>query len=356
MLARILTLAALCWGAASAAAASKADALTFALNLECLEAEFYSWAAYGVGLNDTQRGGGPASVGGVVARLGVYADVAKELADDELAHLELLRSALDALSVPTVPCPAMDIGAPFALAADAAIYVARNATGNLTPPFSPYGDDIKFLHAALLLEDVGVMAYTGLNDSDLAGVLAVEAYHAGIVRRSLADVPDAMVAPYPATVRDFTTGIAGVLQALLGLGPDVPLSIWDGLVPGAVAYGASARQVQNVLYLGVNATEGGFFPDGMSRRTRCQLPAAASYAKCGGDGMPEMCCEAGGACKFYNKYWSGCVPPPPAERTDVVPLYEQCGGRGYAGPTACEPGSSCEAQHEYFSMCKPAKS
>ena len=31
---------------------------------ECLEAEFYSWAAFGHGLNDTLLGGGPGSVGG----------------------------------------------------------------------------------------------------------------------------------------------------------------------------------------------------------------------------------------------------------------------------------------------------
>ena len=36
---------------------------------ECLEAEFYSWAAFGHGLNDTLLGGGPGSVGGKKATL-----------------------------------------------------------------------------------------------------------------------------------------------------------------------------------------------------------------------------------------------------------------------------------------------
>ena len=31
---------------------------------ECLEAEFYSWAAFGHGLNSTLLGGGPGSIGG----------------------------------------------------------------------------------------------------------------------------------------------------------------------------------------------------------------------------------------------------------------------------------------------------
>lgn len=46
-----------------------ADILNFALNLECLEAEFYSFAAYGKGLTATQRGGGPAPIGGRKANL-----------------------------------------------------------------------------------------------------------------------------------------------------------------------------------------------------------------------------------------------------------------------------------------------
>ncbi len=31
---------------------------------ECLEAEFYSWAVFGHGLNSTLLGGGPGSIGG----------------------------------------------------------------------------------------------------------------------------------------------------------------------------------------------------------------------------------------------------------------------------------------------------
>lgn len=45
------------------------DILNFALQLECLEGEFYSWAAFGEGLTDELLGGGPASIGGRKANL-----------------------------------------------------------------------------------------------------------------------------------------------------------------------------------------------------------------------------------------------------------------------------------------------
>lgn len=78
--------------------------------------------------------------------------LAKEIADDEIAHVELLRAALGGAAV---PCPLIDIGPAFAAAANA-------ATGAmLDPAFDPYANDVFFLHGAFIFEDVGVTAYGG---------------------------------------------------------------------------------------------------------------------------------------------------------------------------------------------------
>lgn len=42
---------------------------SLAMNLECLGAEFYSFAAFGKGLSEELRGGGPPSVGGRKANI-----------------------------------------------------------------------------------------------------------------------------------------------------------------------------------------------------------------------------------------------------------------------------------------------
>lgn len=353
----ILSIALLAFGSLASAGASGGDvaALNFALNLECLEAEFYSWAAFGKGLNAEQRGNGPASVGGRNASLGDYLGIASEIAGEEIKHVELLRAALGKKAV---PCPAIDIGPAFAAAADAAF----NAT--LDPPFDPYASKLKFLHAALLFEDVGVMAYNGaidgIEDPKLAkvarSIMAVEAYHAGVIRTGLIGYnKTTIVRPYNLTVGNATELVGRTLESLLRLRA-TNLTISSGLIPtddNATALSATARQVMNVVYLARNATLGGFFPKGMNVYVppKCTLPAAPRYAKCAGAGMKERCCEPYNYCTYVNDYWSGCQPG--GLPADMVPWYGVCNGTMYEGPTQCEPKSQCVLKDEHYSICEP---
>ncbi len=71
-----------------ALAITDADIMNFALNLECLEATYYSTAVNGFGLNATTLGGGPQGVGGGKATLSPdLIKIATELANDEIDHV-----------------------------------------------------------------------------------------------------------------------------------------------------------------------------------------------------------------------------------------------------------------------------
>lgn len=115
--------------------------------LECLEAEFYSYAAYGYGISDELRGYGPEPIGGMKAALSPTVQAyAEEVANNEIAHVADLRAALgDAAPA----CPQIDIGPAFAAAANAAV------GSELSPPYSPYYNDAWFLLGAFIFEDVG---------------------------------------------------------------------------------------------------------------------------------------------------------------------------------------------------------
>ena len=74
------------------------------------------------------------------------------VANDEIAHFNYLRTALGNYSV---QCPLVNIGSAFSDAANAVL----NTT--LSPAFSPYVNDLFFLHGAFIFEDAGVTAYKG---------------------------------------------------------------------------------------------------------------------------------------------------------------------------------------------------
>lgn len=239
--------------------------LNFALNLEYLEAQFYSYAVNGCGLPDAMTTGTGVR-GGVTGGKRVpfrsrgLRQIAQEIAGDEIAHVKFLRTALGSAAVAQ---PQIDIQASFTAAARAAGLISGHQT------FDPYANENNFLLAAFIFEDVGVTAYKGAaplitNKTYLeaaAGILSVEAYHAGIVRSAL----------FERDLGSATTKISAARDSLDGSTDDDQGVIKDGkanLVPtdaNGITYSRSAGQVLNVVYLNPKpVTSGGFFPHGVN--------------------------------------------------------------------------------------------
>jgi hypothetical protein len=254
---------------------SDADILNFALNLEYLEAQFYSFAAFGTGLAPTLltgTGTQGAVTGGrqVTFTDQVVRQYANEIAADEIAHVAFLRSALGSAAVAQ---PALDISAsatgPFSQAAVAAKLITQGQV------FDPYANDENFLLGAYIFEDVGVTAYKGASPllksatflSAAAGILGAEAYHAGLIRTvlyakgiqtpSLIDATEAI-----SKARDDLDNPIEDDQGVRGSGGASNIVPTDA---NGIAYSRSAGDVLNIVYLNPGAVnKGGFFPNGVN--------------------------------------------------------------------------------------------
>jgi hypothetical protein len=260
---------------AQTVALTDADILNFALNLEYLEAQFYSYAALGTGLSAsllTGTGQQGAVTGGrkVTFKDDVVAQYAREIAGDEIAHVTFLRQALGSAAVAQ---PAIDIGTDpngaFSSAARAAGLIGDGQS------FDPYASDENFLLGAYIFEDVGVTAYKGASPlitnatflEAAAGILAVEAYHAAIVRTvlyakgietpSLIDATEAI-----STARDSLDGSSDLDQGVRNIGAASNIVPLDS---NGIAFSRSTGQVLNIVYLNKSAVgSGGFYPAGVN--------------------------------------------------------------------------------------------
>jgi hypothetical protein len=235
---------------AQAQTSTEVEVLQFALNLEYLEAEFYTRVvnskgieAFGIGVNGLANGANPASGGKTKGPLGLYFNnafqfndfqVAADIANDERQHVILLRSALGSqvIAKPNIDLTALGFG---------------------------FGSQYEFTQLARIFEDIGVSAYAGAAGllttpaviTTAARILAAEAEHVSAIRMLL------LLHNTPTTAIDGADLIpppSGTPQQIFSM------NTANGLV--------ATRTPGEVLYLAFGnkegATSGGFFPTGVN--------------------------------------------------------------------------------------------
>jgi hypothetical protein len=302
------------------------DILNFALNLEYLEANFYYIAAFGTTIDKPNAAsvaaGGPAAgipitISGGVGTAGTVTGTgftkaaitsvavgsyATETAIEEGKHVLALQKALGSLAVNQ---PSINLGIGVGDAWPTLATAAGVAGG---AAFSPYASDAAFLVGAYVFEDVGVTAYHGAASlltgttttlPVAAGILAVEAYHAGLVRTTITALDPNNTAGYLTITQQISTlraalakkGLLGAAAGSYDADPDdfglpqfnvqlagaaaVPATrIVDADSTNVIAFSRNTTQVLNIVTGGgavntagtaaVSPAKGVFFPAGLN--------------------------------------------------------------------------------------------
>ncbi len=271
--------------------------LSFALQLEYLEGNYYSYAVTGAGIPAALQAG-VGTQGAVIPGTGngaaravtfgdpVIAQYAREIAADELAHITFLRTALGS-AAPAQPTINLSGSASVTTPSGAAVgafTAAARAAGVIGPNdiFDPFLNDQTFLIGSYLLTDVGVSAYRGsarliTNKTFLeasAGILATECYHDGVIRSAL--YSRGLTVPSIFTdiqrISDTRDGLDGPTDTDQGIGTagNANLVPTDG---NGLVLGRTAPQVLNVVYqnAAVGTTAGGFYPAGVNGSIRATV-------------------------------------------------------------------------------------
>ena len=266
--------------AQATAAATDPAILNFALNLEYLEAEYYTYAvtgagiaAQGVGINGMGTAG-PTSIRSnpkVPFQTPIIRQFANELAIHERLHVQDIRALLGTLGSPPVAKPAVDLLNSFNRAAQLA---------GLGSNFDPFLNETNFLIGSYIFEDVGVSAYLGaaplIRNKDVlnyaAGIYAVEAYHSGTIRTLLAQMGQGAVTEAISGVRKAASGVNddyGVGDAAMDSAPNSGRSSVVLSNSAGAAFARTTEQVLRVVYLSTaTVAMGGFFPRGVNGTIR----------------------------------------------------------------------------------------
>ena len=251
------------------AAVTDTDILNFALNLEFLEAQFYTIATTGMTLDQaglsTKSGSGSAG-GAVTVKANAKVpfvtpflqQFANEVAADEQNHVKFLQTTLGTAAVAQ---PAIDLMNSFNALAQAA---------GLGSTFDPFASETNFLLGAFIFEDVGVTAYQGAAGlissktylDKAVGIHNVEAYHAASIRTRIFQAG--------ATAQAASQAIAATRAKLDGTNDDdVGVGVTNGAATivdndsNAMTYARSTTQVLSIVY-GGGSGMGAFYPAGMN--------------------------------------------------------------------------------------------
>ncbi len=235
--------------------------LNFALNLEYLEAEFYTYGQFGygieqfnIGTNGVASGSNPSTGGATTGgrqvtfsnNLVFSSAILSQIGSDERAHVVLLRSFLgaNAIAKPNINLNALGLG---------------------------FGNQSEYLTLARIFEDIGVSAYAGaagmlttpLVITTAARILAAEAEHVSTIRTQIArlNIP--------------TPRLDGADLIPPPSGPQtqyLSINTSNGL--------PAIRTAGQVLFLtfgnAANATQGGFFPTGVNGSINTSTTAATA--------------------------------------------------------------------------------
>src|SRR5579875_855734 len=260
-------------GKAQAATITDTDILNFALNLEYLEAQFYTIATTGMTLEQVgvmTSGGNGSAAGSVTVKAGAKVpfvtpflqDFANEVAMDEQNHVNFLRGALGTAAVAQ---PNIDLLNSFNALAQAA---------GLGSSFDPFANETNFLLGAFIFEDVGVTAYQGAAGllasktylDKAVGIHNVEAYHAASIRTRIFQAGSAAQAASQA--------IAATRAKLDGTNnDDIGVGVTNGAATivdnnaNAMTYARTTTQVLSIVY-GGGTGGGAFFPNGLNGKIK----------------------------------------------------------------------------------------